>query len=160
MNRAIICALSMVYCLWSMVSYAQPISSTELIEHAKEYDGKAVTYEGEVIGDIMTRGEYAWVNVNDDVNAVGIWAPKSMLAEINHKGTHKEKGDLVEIKGIFHRSCAEHGGDLDIHAENMVKLKDGFSTVEALDLSKVRYAIIFGIILFLVSVWKAYKKWR
>ena len=30
--------------------YAQPVSSIELINNAKLYDGKTVTYEGEVIG--------------------------------------------------------------------------------------------------------------
>ena len=64
-----------VYSLWSMVygilflmitidyglstidCYAQPlVSSVELIEKAKELDGKEVIYEGEVIGEVMTRG--------------------------------------------------------------------------------------------------------
>ena len=117
-----------------------------------------MTYEGEVIGDIMARGEYAWVNVNDDVNAIGVWAPKSMLKDIIHKGTYKEKGDWIEIKGVFHRSCAEHGGDLDIHAETLIKLKDGYIIAEPLDSAKKRYAVIFGIILVIVAVWKIYKK--
>ena len=30
--------------------FAQSLSSSELINHAKEYDGKLVVYSGEVIG--------------------------------------------------------------------------------------------------------------
>ncbi|MDD5680301.1 MAG: DNA-binding protein [Candidatus Omnitrophica bacterium] len=152
--------LSIVYSLWSMVCYAGPISSTELIDNAKQYDGQTVTYSGEVIGDVMARGEYAWVNVNDDTNAVGIWAPKDLTKNIVYKGTYNIKGDIVEIKGVFNRSCTQHGGDLDIHAVSVAKLKDGYLIPEAMDLAKARHAIIFGVILVLVLLWKIYKKFR
>lgn len=154
-----LCALAMTTILIAYGSaYAQPASSTDLINNAKDYDGKAVTYEGEVIGDIMARGEYAWVNVNDDVNAIGIWAPKNMLKDIIHKGTYNEEGDRIEIKGVFHRSCIEHGGDLDIHAESIMKIKDGYAISTPLDKVKVKYAVLFGIILVLVGIWKVYTK--
>jgi hypothetical protein len=106
----------------------------------------------------MVRGAHAWVNVNDDINAIGIWVPKSMLTEISHRGTYGEKGDLIEISGVFHRSCAEHGGDLDIHAASIVKLKDGYSTAKPMSAAKVRYAVISGLILVLVLLWKVYRR--
>jgi len=151
-------AMTMILMAYCVTTCAQPVSSTDLINNAKEYDGRPVTYEGEVIGDIMARGEYAWLNVNDDVSAIGIWAPKGMLKDIIHKGTYNEKGDRIEIKGIFHRSCAEHGGDLDIHAENIIKIKDGYAISMPLDTVKVKYAVLFGIILVLVGIWKVYTK--
>jgi len=159
MEKAISCKLSaiIIFLLYCTAAYAQPISSTDLINNAKEYDGGVVTYEGEVIGDIMMRGEYAWINVNDNVNAIGIWMPRELAKNIVYKGTYDIKGDLVEVKGVFNRSCKQHGGDLDIHAESMVKLKDGYSIPEAMDLDKARYAIIFGIILIIVLFWKVYR---
>ena len=48
------------YGLSTIDCYAQPlVSSVELIEKAKEIDGKEIVYEGEVIGEVMTRGEYS-----------------------------------------------------------------------------------------------------
>ena len=48
----------LIFGFWVLdFAYAQPlVSSVELIEKAKELDGKEVIYEGEVIGEVMTRG--------------------------------------------------------------------------------------------------------
>ncbi|MDI6605929.1 MAG: hypothetical protein QME65_02145, partial [Candidatus Omnitrophota bacterium] len=51
------------FALIGSLAFAQPVSSTELIENAQAYDGKRVAYAGEVIGDIMRRGNFAWLNV-------------------------------------------------------------------------------------------------
>jgi hypothetical protein len=97
----------------------------ELINNAKNYNGNIVVYRGEVIGDIMLRGEYAWINVNDEKNAIGIWIEKELIKDIIYTGSYKAKGDLVEITGRFNRSCVEHGGDLDIHAQSITKISSG-----------------------------------
>ncbi|MDP2044226.1 MAG: hypothetical protein Q8K15_03545, partial [Candidatus Omnitrophota bacterium] len=62
--------------------FAQTLSSTELINNAKQYDGKLVVYTGEVIGDVMPRGGNAWVNINDGNNALGVWMDASTAKEI------------------------------------------------------------------------------
>jgi len=109
-------------------AFSQSISSAELINNVKQYDGKLVVYEGEVIGDVMLRGEYAWINVNDGKNAIGIWIKKELIKDVIYTGSYKEKGDLVEITGKFNRSCVEHGGDLDIHAQSITKISSGNKT--------------------------------
>lgn len=113
----------------SLVTYnycfAQPVSSKELISNTKGYDGKTVIYAGEVIGDIMRRGDYAWVNVNDGEGAIGIWMKAALAQEIIYAGSYKSKGDKIEVSGVFHRACPEHGGDLDIHAETLRKIQPG-----------------------------------
>ena len=131
--------------------YAQTISSTDLINHAREYDGKTVVYTGEVIGDIMKRGEFAWLNVNDGVNAIGIWASSSQIKDLAVTGGYKRIGDEVEITGVFHRACPEHGGDLDIHAQALRKLAFGRRLQEHPNINEIRFAIILlGI---LGAVW-------
>ncbi|MFH1576537.1 MAG: hypothetical protein ABID35_03250, partial [Candidatus Margulisiibacteriota bacterium] len=42
-------------------SFASTVSGNELVENAKQYNGKLIEYEGEVIGDIMKRGDHAWL---------------------------------------------------------------------------------------------------
>lgn len=105
--------------------FSQPVPSTELINNAKQYDGKTVIYEGEVIGDIMKRGDFAWLNVNDGKNAVGIWVRASLIKDISYAGSYKATGDRVEVTGVFNRACVEHGGDLDIHAGTLRKTASG-----------------------------------
>jgi hypothetical protein len=137
--------------LLATLCFAQPVSSTELINNAKLYDGKVVTYEGEVIGEIMVRGEYAWVNVNDGQNAIGIWIEKSLIKDIIYTGSYKSKGDGVEITGIFHRACPEHGGDLDIHAQAIRKIRPGKPIPERINLNKRNF--VFVLLGVLCIVW-------
>ena len=81
-NFTFFLALLPFYFLLLPCCYSQPLSSTELINNAKSYDGKTVVYEGEVIGDIMVRGAFAWINVNDGKNAIGIWLEKDLSKDI------------------------------------------------------------------------------
>jgi len=132
--------------------YAQPIQATELIENAKEYDGKIVVYEGEVIGDIMVRGEYCWINLNDGEAAIGVWIKKDMAKEIEYKGSYRFRGDWIRVKGIFNRSCLEHGGDLDIHAISLEKIEKGKEEKERLILPKLNLSIKLGGVLLCLII--------
>jgi hypothetical protein len=127
--------------------FAQPISSTELINNAKQYEGKTVIYKGEVIGDIMKRGNYAWLNVFDGANAIGVWLKIALTKDIAYTGSYKSKGDWIEVTGIFHRACPEHGGDLDIHAQAIRKVSSGRVVAEKLNSGKNNLAIfLLGIL--------------
>jgi len=133
-------------------AFAQTISSTELINNAKQRDGKAVVYVGEVIGDIMVRGEYAWLNVHDGNNAIGIWIGKDLTKDILYTGSYKSRGDWLEISGTFQRICPQHGGDLDIHAQSIKKINPGRLTPERLNLSKEKHALVLLVILCLLVI--------
>jgi len=151
--------LLLVLCLMSTVSssncYAQTPTSLELINNAKQYDGKTVDYRGEVIGDVMIRGDYAWLHVNDGIIAIGIWAPKTMVQDIRYAGNYQKKGDIIEVSGVFHRSCLEHGGDLDIHALEIKKITPGSSAIQPVS----RIKAYFGVYsLILVLLFYALKK--
>ena len=117
---------------------AQPVSSDDLISHARDYDGKIVSYEGEIIGDIMKRGAFSWVNINDGKNALGVWAKNDLLKGLVYTGSYRCQGDLVEATGIFHRSCLEHGGDLDIHASSLRKVSSGRNKSEKINTEKLK----------------------
>src|SRR3989344_9579410 len=80
------------------------ISIGQLIKNAKEFDGQTVIIKGEVIGDIMARGNSAWLNIEDKEWAMGVWLPKLTSQIISFKGDYKHKGDIVEVKGKFLRA--------------------------------------------------------
>jgi len=149
--------LIMAYGLWLTAGFAQPVPSAEIIPNAKFYDGKRVIYEGEVIGEVMPRGDYVWVNANDGQNAIGIWLPKELVKDILYAGSYKARGDWIEVTGIFHRACAQHGGDLDIHADALKKTSAGRLIPHKLNREKMKLAfILLGIlgIIWILSLFK------
>jgi len=132
--------------------FAQSVSSSELINNAKQYDGKVVSYQGEVIGEVMPRGDFAWANINDGKNAVGIWMTAAQASEISFAGSYKAKGDWFEVEGVFNRSCPQHGGDLDIHARSVIKKIAGRAVAEKLNPDKKQLAIILAVILAVIWI--------
>jgi len=137
--------------LLPVTCYSQ-VSSTDLINNAKQYDGKSVNYQGEVIGDVMVRGENAWININDKKNAIGIWLSSGLAKEISFTGSYKFKGDVIEVEGIFHKSCSLHGGDLDIHAKTIKLITKGYGIEEIIPSGKVNLVITFFIICLTLAV--------
>jgi hypothetical protein len=139
-------------CLMTENLFAQAFSSSDLIGNAKQYDGKVVVYEGEVVGDVMRRGDYAWVNIFDGHNAIGAWIPWSMAKGIVFTGDYRSRGDGLEVIGIFHNSCLEHGGDLDIHVQSVRKVAAGRIIRENLNTDKKNAAALFLGVLCLVWI--------
>lgn len=138
-------------CLCASLCFAQPVvSSSELLNNTKAYDGKEVVYKGEVIGDVMVRGPSAWVNLNDSFNAIGAWMSAEDAKAIEYSGNYKSKGDVLEVTGVFNRSCPVHGGDLDIHAKTVRRINVGRDIKERLNTDKVVLTLILlGAIIFL-----------
>lgn len=123
------------------------LSSSEIVEKAKNLDGHSVTYEGEIIGDIMKRGDYVWINVSDDISALGVWTLAESLPPLAEAGNYRQKGARVQIAGTFNRACLEHGGDYDIHASQVVLIAPGYLVVRQLNL----YLAFAAIILFAMA---------
>jgi hypothetical protein len=124
------------------------VGSSDLIDNASEYDGQSVVYTGEVIGDIMNRGEYTWLNVSDGNNAIGIWVKSGDTGDLKTAGRYDAHGDTVRITGVFHRACADHGGDFDIHAEKVELIQKGYAVSHTVEPIKV----LTGIVLFLSAL--------
>ena len=135
--------------------------SAELIERARELDGREVEFVGEAIGESMRRGEHVWLNLLDAGGAIGIWASRADLPAIRHFGTAAARGDTLRVRGIFHRSCPEHGGDLDIHAVALEVVARGELTQETLHPG--RLALAAGLLLAAAAVfflWRAKQRAR
>lgn len=111
---------------------AHTVSSTALIENAAKYDGKQVTYQGEAVGDVLRRGQHAWISLSDGSNAISVYLPRSQAEKLRHLGGYQSTGDTVILTGTFHRACAIHGGDLDIHASDIKIVKRGHAQKDPL----------------------------
>ncbi len=160
MKKVLFCTVSAIFFCLIVVTplYAETVSSQVLINNAKQYDGKIVTYQGEAVGDIMARGDHAWINLNDGYIAVGVWVKKAELKDIVYLGSYREKGDIVEVTGVFHRACPEHGGDLDIHAQEVKKIIPGRLSSNELNVKNIY--IGFFLSLAVIAVFSITKFFR
>jgi len=121
---------------------ADTVSINSLIENAKAMDGKEISVQGEAIGEMLERGDYCWVNINDGTNAIGIWMKTTDARSITRYGDYKNQGDTVRITGTFRRACAEHGGEADIHSASFQIVRRGYPVVRPVFTGKVTAALL------------------
>lgn len=118
---------------------------TELIENGKNFDNTKVTLKGEAVGESMKRGEYSWVNISDGSNAMGIWIKSNQIQIIKNFGKYGHKGDILSVYGTFNRACAEHGGDMDVHAISIKIEEHGGKVIIPISRKKAILAIMITI---------------
>lgn len=133
--------------------YAVTWSSNELIEKARELDGRKLSYKGEIVTAILYKGEYSWVNLNDGVNAIGVWCKTPSLNDVKFSGDYKHTGDILQATGVFHRSCKEHSGELDIHADTIKIVRHGSPVNRPVDAGRIQAsAILFLVLILTVTI--------
>ncbi|MGB7604815.1 MAG: hypothetical protein WBL93_04995 [Lutisporaceae bacterium] len=150
--KALIIILLLTFPLSLNVKAEDVMNINDLIEKAKELDRQEVTIQGEVIGERMDRVDFSWININDGTNAIGIWINKSEAVKISHYGNYKYKGDIVKITGTFHRACAEHGGEADLHNKSITIVEDGHPVKEQISSAKIICAAVFTSLALLMYV--------
>jgi hypothetical protein len=118
------------------------VSSEELIEDSDYYDRRTVVYTGEVVGDVLERGEYCWITVNDDHyghkpvreyqelkggnTGMGVYCRSDMLEDVTFLGSYRTAGDLIKVTGVFYKASPRHGGDTMIEAEEISVIRKGW----------------------------------
>lgn len=101
------------------------VRDRDLVERARELDGQWVAFQGEAIGDLMVRGDHAWLNVAGADYAIGVLMPAAEAQKVRILGNYRFTGDTVRVVGIFHRADLSQGGDLDIVASSLDVVKPG-----------------------------------
>lgn len=129
MRKKISIIIAVIICICPTISLASgvDVTSNDLINNAGDFVGKEIVYTGEVIGDILSRGEHSWINVSDGSNAIGVWVQSELIGAIDSLGGYTTHGDTVRITGVFNRACPEHGGDMDIHAASIEIIQEGYT---------------------------------
>ena len=82
------------------------------------------------------RGDDAWIHLNDDAymyknveegaelggynsRHAGVDSRRGWPRRSRILGDYKHEGDIVGVAGAFNAACAQHGGDMDIHATSL-----------------------------------------
>lgn len=149
-------------------------SSTDLVESPKEFDGEGLTFRGEAIGEAMVRGDMAWIHINDDAyyvknveegaelggynTGMAVWLPSALVEDVAFYGDYKHEGDIVEVEGVFNAACAEHGGDMDIHATSLEVVQEGHEVVDPISPGKALWAV--GLALVALALYLVNRFWQ
>ena len=128
---------------------------------ADAYDGTEITFEGEAIGERMVRGADAWIHLNDDAymyknveegaplggynTGMPVWLPTSLAEKIGTFGDYKHEGDIVKVTGVFNAACAQHGGDMDIHATALETSVPGRDAADPIKPGKLVAALVLTL---------------
>ncbi len=150
--------------LFSLTVYAQfqTITLKSLVDNPEEYDQKIVFLQAELIGEPLTTETGTWLNLGANDYNMGVFLKqKEILEKINYWGSYKEKGDIVQIKGIFYKNCPVHN-QRGVHLLNLKIVKAGKRIEHKADPDKKRFALISfiiclttGIIYFIkVKLWQ------
>jgi len=101
----------------------------ELIENAAAFDGRSVSIEGEVIGDVMVRKDGAWLNVNDGTNAIGVWAAGDLAKDVTITGGYAAKviGSLSQERSTAPVPCME-GISISMQRRSRRSSREGVSS--------------------------------
>jgi hypothetical protein len=164
----LVCMLVAAFAASAQTAETPSPGSTALVEDAKDWDGRAVSFKGEAIGEAMRRGTMAWIHLNDDAyglaqeagaglsgfnSGIGVWVDARLASRIALFGDYKHHGDVAEVTGIFHAACPQHGGDLDIHAESLRIMRGGHEVARPIGRSRLLAAgmmVALTALLFLV----------
>jgi hypothetical protein len=144
-----ICAILAIL-LILIVPLARAESGEALVENSASFDGKTVTFTGEVIG-VFIRGDYAWVNVLDNEVAIGVLCRPEDARKISVIGDYRHIGDTVETIGIFHMADPGQGGDLDIRADNFTVVAIGHEVSRSTSLPLFTFSVALAIAAIFVA---------
>ncbi len=150
----------------------EAVNSASLVENARAWDGRTVTFTGEAVGERMVRGKHAWIHLNDDAYmwknieegaALGgynsghaVWVAADDARRIAFFGDYKHEGDIVRVVGTFHAACREHGGDMDIHADSLVLLRPGHPVEHVINGGRLLIAV--ALLLLAGILWELQRR--
>ncbi|MHB8070763.1 MAG: hypothetical protein ACYDHF_02230 [Candidatus Cryosericum sp.] len=157
----VVVALAVLNFAPAAASAEQPpvLSTNDLVENSYKWDGKTVSFKGEVLEDLMERKDGLWMNLSDGNNtAMGVFVPKDVaMPVIDHTESYRTIGDVVLITGVFHRTCIQHEGETDIHATSVTVVTPGSTKANPIRSDRV---VIFAVLVVLLAVvlWLYYRK--
>ncbi len=123
-----------------------------LINEATSLDRMEVVVQGEAIGEILPRGEYAWVSIQEGASQMSIWVPINLANQIKHLGDYNTTGDIVEIEGEFQRADEQLQGEMRVKANTIKIITSGQRRDHPVEQIKLHITIILGFLLLGIFV--------
>ncbi len=139
--------------LFASITFALPTIS-DMINNPDIYNGKFLTVQGQAVGSVMKRGNYAWVNMTDGSQTLGFWMPYSLAKEIKYTASYDFKGDLLTVEGTFVAMSLEHDGDMEFDVSKIVKIIPGGKISHEINSGRVIFLIVIASLAFVLWILK------
>lgn len=124
-------------------AYGAQLTIGELLKNPQQWNNQQVEITGEALGDLMRRDEHVWLNLGDQGAALGVWGEAALFEDVVNLGDYNHSGDIVRVKGEFHFACPEHGGDMDLHVQELEVIEAGAVIEHPFDEKRAVWAVIF-----------------
>lgn len=148
--RGVLCSIALATALLPSVVFASEaleLTGADAVQQAVELNGQRVRIEGEALGDILRTGDgHAWINVLSGGTALGIWMKQESAEKIGSLGDYQMRGDLIVVEGTLNAACPQHGGDLDVHADQVSVIADGEPVARPFHWWKLGLAAALGLV--------------
>ena len=146
------------------------VTSSLVVACPAAFDGRRVTYSGELIGEFLQRDGGAWVLVNDDDYALmlgpltrhreyrgtnsglSVWLPDHLTGRITGFGRPNQRGDLVRIEGRIVRTDPHDGGGLTLRASDLEVLGSAQTFEEPLLVPQALLAVGSLVIAAMIAI--------
>ncbi len=147
------------------------VSSTQVFLCPSAYDGKQVTYVGEVVGEVLPRRGGAWAQVNDDDYALvtgpvvghrersgfntglSVWLEGDLAERIEAPGRPALRGDVVLLRGTILRADPDDGGGITLRATELETLAGPLELEPPLHTLQVVVAVVLTLLAIGASLW-------
>jgi hypothetical protein len=97
-----------------------------LTNAGQQLDGQDVTFQGEVVGDILNAEKgYKWLMLQDGGATISVLVAEHEVAKVTHLGRYGQVGTKLEISGEFQVDCSDHDGLTDVHANRVTVIDEG-----------------------------------
>lgn len=137
-------ALCLFFLLCALPVYGHTLG--ELLTNAQEFDNTMVSFEAEVIGEVLKDNGGVWLNVSAQGFNIGVFVQDIEKVEaIKEFGGHRAQGDIIRVSGRFHKKCSLHH-ERDVHAQEVKVIRRGYKKSESVPQAKVRISLSLAII--------------
>ncbi|MFO8052613.1 MAG: hypothetical protein R6U54_01460 [Candidatus Omnitrophota bacterium] len=140
--------------LFSLTIYAQGQTTTlkSLVDNPEKYDQKIISLKAELIGEPLTTETGTWLNLGANDYNIGVFLKeKRILEKVSYWGSYKEKGDIVEVKGMFYKNCPVHDRR-GIHLSGLSVVEQGQEVEYKTSSQKKKFALISFVIFLTIGV--------
>lgn len=148
------------------------VTSGDVVECPDLFDGRPVTYVGEVIGDVLHRDGGAWALLNDDAYALEVgplaahghfagynsgltvWLDGELADLADEPGGPGRRGDVLRVAAVVHRVDPADGGGLTLRAFDAELLAQARPLERPLDVPQAVAAAVLALVAAAVTVYE------
>jgi hypothetical protein len=164
MRRSVARAVAFLFVAFALLTaqshpaLAEPDTTIVGLTNAgRQLEGQDVTFQGEVVGDILNAEKgYKWLMLQDGGATISVLVAEHEVAKVAHLGRYGQVGTRLEITGEFQVDCPDHDGLTDVHANRVVVIDEGFETESSFTARELE----IGALLILVGLCLLVLHWR